>query len=62
MEQFEKWFEDYMKKCEDRWTRLLVKQMKKLYEFVWRAALEWILVCDTGPEADELIKKELGDT
>ena len=51
MKEFEKWFRKNrpyeIYSCID------------MAEKAWQAALEWILSCDTGPEADELIKEEL---
>lgn len=41
--EFEKWFEGYMEKHKDKWTRLMIKQLKELYRFTWEAALKWTL-------------------
>ena len=67
MKQFEKWFDDYLKKIPDKWNRLLAKSMKKLYQFIWKEALKWIRIqcCpeawDVGDIEDD-IDEELGDT
>ena len=49
MTEFEKWFDEEPTDAEKGYCMV-----------AWRAALQWILDCDTGPEADEIIAKELG--
>jgi len=45
MKAFEKWWKDYLTKASiDKWHELMLKQMKPLYKFIWKAALEWIFM------------------
>lgn len=62
MKAFEKWFENYLNELTGRWAKLMAKQMKSLYKYIWRDALEWAenqFVGKSAFEVEEAINKEL---
>lgn len=59
-------FEKYDKKYCNRETShcclnldIYCEHCEELRKQGWRAALKWMLECDSGPETKELIEKEL---
>lgn len=48
-----------MKAFEEWWKKTLMSN-NQTYEIIakesWKAALEWVLSCDTGPETKELLE------
>lgn len=54
VQEFKKWFA----KKKESYVHVPLNEID--CGLAWRAALQWILDCDTGPEADEIILQELG--
>lgn len=61
MKQFEKWFEETYPLPSTTERGPIGRDMKCACKAAYQEALKWVLSCDTGPEADELIEQELND-